>query len=555
MEDAQRPEEQDKKDGGGSKAMELSSRVSSIDDAVLVSARLQQDVEPLKELSPLANQIVETAIDNMTRKLVAGYRNKDNAKPNAKEIDFGAETKEALKAATARSVLEVANRGQAWKEMIQKSLSHGISSISTLQFDGEFQIKGGQRPTDFKSAMPRSPGVYVVYDNKTSKPVYIGDSENMQSRWNAGHFNEFQQGQRPGGERYKLADEFESGCTVKYIRMETKESAAALEAHLIRENFDNFRGVAKTGDNLDAAKAQTRDEALENGMLKNKRGELETEQGTRSNQEAKKMKDASGSTASLAMGAAAEAAKNAGYDLFQRLSTTIIKAVKDELVDILHGGKARIVVRIERLLRRILAALKGVLDNALALLRGLVEFIVNAISKTIGQIYNLARNIFDLASGAWKLYQGSKTMTREELVRKISETIIASGTLVLWDALDPVIEAQLGFLGPFAPYVSAAVCAVGFGLSSYALQSFVVAIIDAVVAFKQGLIKSLEASRAACEQLIRLAEKELELLADLGEYVKTSLALMDQMRAHTDTLSSHQPILPIDIQSLLPSRT
>lgn len=366
----------------------------------------------LLRLPPLADQIVDKAIDNMTRKLVAGYRNKKNAKPNAKHTDVVAETKESLAAVSAESVMAVANRGQSWKEMIQKSLSAGISSLATIQFDGEFKVKDGQRPENFNSTMPNSPGVYVVYDDRTGRPVYIGDSDNMRSRWHAGHFNEYLQGQREGQERYKLADVLEVGCTVKYIRMESKETAAALEAHLIKENFSDFENVRKTPKNLTEDEQRTRNAALKEGMLLNKREELATEQGTRSNQEAKKMKDASGGTTSLVAGAASEAMKNVGYDVIERLTTTTIKAVKGELVDILCGGKTKITRRLERMLRQVLEVLEGVLKAPLQLLRGIVEFIANALSKAISQIYNLARNLFDLAHGAWNLYRGAQTLSR-----------------------------------------------------------------------------------------------------------------------------------------------
>lgn len=176
--------------------------------------------EGMRRMPPMADQIVDKAIDNMTRKLVAGYRNKKNAVPNAKRTDHLAETKETLAAVSAESVMAVANRGQAWNEMIKKSMSAGISSLATMQFDGEFKVRGGERPADFNRAMPDTPGVYVVYDDSTGKPVYVGDSDNMRSRWYAGHFNEYQQGQREGRERYNLADVLESGCTVKCIRME-----------------------------------------------------------------------------------------------------------------------------------------------------------------------------------------------------------------------------------------------------------------------------------------------------------------------------------------------
>ncbi|WP_082151067.1 GIY-YIG nuclease family protein [Chromobacterium sp. LK1] len=508
----------------------------------------------LATLPPMANLIVDRAIENMTRKLVAGYRNKRNAKPNANQVDFGAEAKEALKASSAQSAMQVANRGQAWKEMIQKSLTHGISSLATISFDGQFTIRDGQRPDDFKDKMPNTPGVYVVFDHN-DKPVYVGDSDNMQARWNAGHFNEYKQGQRPDAERYKLADEMEAGCTVKFIVMDSKETAAALEAHLIKENFAQFEGVRKTDKNLSPDEAAMRDQALDDGMLKNKKDELAKEQGSRSNQEAKKMKDASGTTATLVAGAAGEAFKNVGYDIFERLTTTAIKAIKDELVDVLRGGVDKIKVRVDRMLKKIFTVLRNVLENPLQLLRGIVEFIVNALSKTISQIYNLARNIFDLANNGWQLYKGAQTISREELVRKVSETVIVSGSLMIWDSLDLILEKWLvaqtgGALAPFSPYISAAVTAIGFGISTHALQGFVTRIIDAVIAFKCGYVEQLETERAACEQLIIVAENELTMIGDLGEYIGSELKVFAQMEAYTRTLSIHEPIQPIDPFSL-----
>ncbi|VVP25236.1 MULTISPECIES: GIY-YIG nuclease family protein [Pseudomonas] len=504
----------------------------------------------LATLPPMANLIVDRAIDNVTRKLVAGYRNKRNATPNANHTDFSAEAKEALKATSAQSVMQVANRGQAWKEMIQKSLTHGISSLATLKFDGKFTIENGQRPDDFKQKMPNAPGVYVVFD-KYDKPVYVGDSENMQSRWNAGHFNEYKQGQKPGAEPYKLADVMEAGCTVRFINMESKETAAALEAHLIRENFAQFKDVSKSETNSSADEDAKREPALSDGRLRNRKEELATEQGTRSNQEAKKIKDTSGATISLAAGAAGEAFKNVGYDIFERLTTTAIKAIKDELVDVLSGGVAKIKVRVDRMLKKILAVLRNVLENPLQLLRGIAEFIVNALSKTIGQIYNLARNLFDLANNSWQLYKGAQTMPREELVRKISETVIISGSLVIWDSLDLMLEKWLvaqtgGALAAFAPYISAAVAAVGFGISAHALQGFMTRIINAVIAFQDGQVEVLNAERAACEQLIIVAENELALIGDLGGYIESELMVLGQMEAYTRTLSIHEPIAAID---------
>lgn len=504
------------------------------------------------KLPDLADQIVDKAIHGMTRKLIAGYRNKKNANTTAKQTDYQAETKEILKAVSAESVMAVANRGQSWNEIIQKSLSAGISSLATIQFDGEFKIQNGERPKNFNSTMPNTPGVYVVYDDNSGKPVYVGDSEDMRNRWYTGHFNEYKQGQRTGQDPYKLAKVMEAGCTVKFIRMESKETAAALEAHLIQENFDNFEGIRKTSKKLTESEQIARDAALNDGMLLNKREELSTKQGTRSNQEAKKIKDASNSTTSLVAGAASEAIGNVGYDLIERLTTTAIKSVKDELVDIFYGGKSKIIHRLERMLRKILEILTEVLKSPLKLLLGIIEFIANALSKAISQIYNLARNLFDLAHGAWNLYSGSQTLSREELARKISETVIVSGSLIFWDALDPVIEAQLAILGPFAPYVSSTVVAVGFGLSSFTLQKIVTYIIDALIAFKQGFLESLDAARATCDQLISVAEQELLMLGDAHRYAEVSLKTMGRLDTHTRTLLQHQSISPFDISQILP---
>lgn len=202
-----------------------------------------------------------------------------------------------------------------------------------------------------------------------------------------------------------------------------------------------------------------------------------------------------------------------------------------------------IVVRIRRVLKKLVGVIKGFFDKPMQIARGIVQFIVNALSKSISQIYNLANNIFDLASNAWNLYRGADTLSREELVRKISETVIVSGSLVLWDGLDPVIEAKLTpFAGVFAPYLSSMIVAIGFGISSHYLQNIVNTAIDAVIAFKMGLQESLDAAKAACAQLIRNAERELALMSDLRDYLTSSKELMTQLQAHTATLSTHQAI-------------
>lgn len=260
---------------------------------------MSQTQNGAESLSPLANGIVDRAIDNITRKLIGGYRNKKNSRPNAKKMDAGTIAKDTLNATSAQSVMEVANRGAAWKEMLQKSLSHGISSINTMKFDGSFTVHNGQ--AQGLDQVPNSPGVYVVF-NKTGEPVYVGDSVKLRQRWYAGHLNEHKQGQN-SDKPYKLAEEFQEGCTVKFIQMESEATAAALEAHLIKSEKPK----------------------------RNSREELQTEQGKRSNIEAKKMKDASGGAGALAMGAAKEAAANVGWGVFEQLASELTKALKDEL--------------------------------------------------------------------------------------------------------------------------------------------------------------------------------------------------------------------------------
>lgn len=94
---------------------------------------------------------------------------------------------DTLNATSSASVLAVANRGVQWKEIISKSFTNGISSISTMKFDGQFTIKNGV-PEGLKD-VPNSPGVYVVYDG-AGEVRYIGDAKDLQKRWYAGHLNE-----------------------------------------------------------------------------------------------------------------------------------------------------------------------------------------------------------------------------------------------------------------------------------------------------------------------------------------------------------------------------
>lgn len=518
-----------------------------------------EEAEAMRTLSPLANTIVDKSIDNMTRKLIGGLRNKKVEAPNAKSTQWEAESKAAMRAVSAQSVLDVASRGQLWADLIKKTITHGASSLNSMQFDGEFQVRDGSPIGEFDKVLPKKPGVYVVYSNETGKPVYVGDSGDMQERWKSGHFNEYRQGIK-NGKPYKLEKDMAVGCTVKFVVMDSIESAAALESHFISENFAKHKGVSKTNVKAQAKNAESRQqqrkEALEEGLLLNKKEELVAGQGKRSNIEAKKGKDAlndpAGSTAGVVKGAAVEGMKNVGYDIAERLIVACIKGVKDEMVDIFKGGKAKLQRRIERLCKKVFAVLQSIIDQPMQILRGLVEFVVNALSKAAAQIFNLVRNLFDLGMAAVKLYRGAETMSREELVRKISETVIISGSLVIWDALDPVIEAKLlPFIGPFAPYLSSALVAIGFGVTSFGLQKVVTCIIDAVVSFHQGVSQSLEASKEACDRMLELAEKEFTMLSAMEDYVASSMDLIQGMKKHTATLSQHKPIEALDMDSMM----
>ncbi|SFC74544.1 GIY-YIG nuclease family protein [Collimonas sp. OK412] len=474
----------------------------------------------MKTLSPLARLIIDRAIDNTNRKLIAGFRNKRNSQAGQKKTDLKNTVEDTLGATSAKSVQDVANRGVAWREMIQKSLSHGITSLNTLKFDGEFSIKNGI-PEDLQH-VPNTPGVYVVYDQHNT-PVYVGDSGKLRQRWHAGHLNEFKQGET-SGKPYKLAEQFSEGCTVKFINMESATTAAALEAHLIREHVPKI----------------------------NQKEELLNEQGTRSNIEAKKMKDSAQRTATLVGGAALEGLKNSAAVLLEELSAVMIKALKDEIVDVFLGGTAKLAVRLERFMKKIWAVLERLISNSFQAFKGLFEFVVNAISKTFQQICMLARNIFDLANSAWNLYQGAQTLSTEELVKKISETVIISGTMILFDALDPVIEAQLvPLVGPVAPYLSAVLSAIGFGLSSHYLQRFVPQAIEFLIKVKRGFQESIEAQRQAFEALVSVHETEFQMLASLETYIVSHNDFKNDTIEKTKKLSEHRPKTKLDINALL----
>ncbi|PKG58692.1 MULTISPECIES: GIY-YIG nuclease family protein [unclassified Shewanella] len=478
-------------------------------------------------LSPLSNAIVDKAIDNVTRKLVGGARNKNNSLPNSHKATISTSISDTLSATSSDSVMAVANRGVAWKEMIAKSLSHGISSLSDMQFDGQFTVRNGI--AEGLHQVPSTPGVYVVYD-KNNSAVYVGDSTNIRRRWHAGHLNENKQ-KLDSGEQYKLSSQLTEGCTVKFISCESKETAAAIEAHLIKEAAPEV----------------------------NAREELLQEQGTRSNIEAKKMKDASGSTASLAAGAAKEAASNVGWSVLENLITACLKALKDELVDIVGGGEDKLKIRIKRLFSKIWHVIENIVKHPGTLLKGIFEFIINAFASAIRKVYQLARNIFDLGYAAWQLYKGAKTLSKAELIQKISETIITSGCLVIWDALDPIIEANLIALfpaiTPFAPYLAATIAAIGFGISSHYLSGIIPLIVEKIIDFKFTAQLSYQQQVSACEQLVSNAEKSMFLVNGLEDYLRSSKELIVDLKVQTATLKQHQAISPFSIEDRLNSIT
>ncbi|MGK8471949.1 nucleotide excision repair endonuclease [Stutzerimonas stutzeri] len=475
-----------------------------------------------KSLSPLASLIVDRAIENTNRKLIAGFRNKNNSRPNAKTSDPLTTGKDTLAATSSQSAMDVANRGVAWKEILLKSLSAGIGSLATLQFDGEINLSAAN--TADASKLPDKPGVYVVYD-ASGNLAYIGDSTNMRQRWQDGHLNDHRNGNKKG-EPYKLSEQLEAGCKIKFITMDSAETAAALEAHLIKTEKPPI----------------------------NKRQELHQEQGTRSNIEAKKLKDTLGNVTDVALGAGKEALKNSGWQLLEQLSSAAIMAIKDELVDVFMGGTARLKQRVERFLKKIWAVIEKIIEAPLKLLNGIVEFIVNALSKAIRQVYNFARNLFDLAHGAWQLYRGAQSMSREELIQKIVETVIVSGTLVLWDGLEPIIESQLiPLTGAAAPYISCVLSAIGFGLCSYHLQNLVPPIVAYLVDFKTGWSESLEAKREAALQLIKVEENEWLMAEGLIEYAHSVEASAKEMIHHRERLAQHVSVRAIDFSALLPT--
>lgn len=471
--------------------------------------------EGIITLSPLAQSIIDKSIDNVTKKLVGGAKNKKNSQPNCKKPSAKTTIKDTLNAATAKDTLEASNRGQAWKEMIQKSFSHGICSLATMKFDGQFKVKKGE-PEGLEK-LPKKPGVYVVYD-KSGCACYVGDAGNLKKRWVAGHLNENKQ-KKKNNEQYKLSNEFEEGCTVKFIECESVETAAAIEANIIRESNPRV----------------------------NAREELKTEQGTRSNQEAKKIKDHAYSSLTLVEGAAIEGLKQGGWNVLETFLSESIKCLKDEMVDIFKGGKAKLIVRIERYFKKIWNLIADIVKKPVDFLKGVFEFIVNAFSQAISKIYNLAKNIYTLGVSAWQLYNGRNTMTKEELIKNISETMIISSSLILWDSLDLLIETELTVLfpviQPFAPIIAAIVSAIGFGITSHSLCGFVPKIVSAILSFETGHHKAAREIALASRQIVINCENNFILVNDLGAYYNNSSELCKEMYLNANNLKDNQPAI------------
>ncbi|KWS32614.1 hypothetical protein [Pseudomonas syringae] len=65
----------------------------------------------------------------------------------------------------------------------------------------------------------------------------------------------------------------------------------------------------------------------------------------------------------------------------------------------------------------------------------------------------------------------------------------------------------------------------------------------------------LEAERAACKQLILVAENELAMIGGLGEYIESELKVFAQMEDCTRMLSIHEPIQPIAPRTLRIARS
>lgn len=457
--------------------------------------------EEVQSLSPLADKIVDKAIDNVTRKLVVGTRNRKNSRPDAKSTNVKSEMTDILRASNTTSAVEIAGRTTNWQEVITKSFSHGISSLATIEFDSEFTVSGGV--ANGLEDMHDSPGVYVVY-NKNGVPVYVGDAGNVKKRWNAGHLNENKQ-KAKNGEQYKLAAEFEEGCTVKVLKTDSIETAAAIEAALIANHKD---------------------------VLINSKEELKNNQGTRSNIEAKKMKERLGSAGKLAAGAAKEVGEQAVASAVEGLIASAIKHLKVELVDLFKGGKAKIADRLKRFLNAVLNDIKDLKVNISQMLKGIFDAVIGLVSQTISQVYNLARNIFDLAKNAYSLYKGKDSMSSEEILNKIIETIVISSSLVLWESLDVVIEGLiLPYTGIFTGVIAGIISAIGFGITSHILSKFVPDLVQFILGVGMSHQMALDERRASYILLIESYNLNDSLYESAETLLQSEVSVINKMQA------------------------
>jgi|TARA_Y100001973_G_C5209118_1_gene344004 hypothetical protein len=467
--------------------------------------------EDLQTLPALSNKIVDKAIDNVTRKLVLGARNRKNSRPDAKSINVKSEVSDILSASNTSSYVDVAGRASDWKEVISKSFSHGVSSLSTIQFDSEFNVVGGEI-LDSKS-VHNGPGVYVVY-GKSGKPVYVGDAEKVKARWVAGHLNENKQKTR-SGEAYKLSSEFEDGCTVKVLHTATKETAAAIEANLIANHKKE---------------------------LINKKEELSNGQGTRSNIEAKKIKERINSSTELFKGAAKEIGEQAAASAIEGLMASAIKHLKVELVDLFKSGKANAKFRIKRFLNAVINDIKNLKTNLAQMLKGILEAVIGLVSQAIAQIYNLVRNLFDLAASAYSLYKGRQSMSTEEMLNQVIETIVISGSLVLWDALDVSIEGLIfPYTGIFTGIIASIISAIGFGLTSHMLSKYVPKLVQFIMGFGISHQMALEERRASYLLIVDSYNLNQELHESACALLQSEVRVCEKMKTMTSKLKEPTP--------------
>jgi len=455
----------------------------------------------VQSLSPLANKIVDKSIDNITRKLVVGGRNRSKSRPSAKSVDIKVEISDLLKASNTANAIDIAKRTTDWREVITKSFSHGVSSLSTIKFDSEFTIAGGEAK-DLKFVHD-GPGVYVVYD-KAGNAVYVGDAERVSKRWVAGHLNEYKQKAKLG-QPYKLAGQIEEGCIVKVLHTDSKETAAAIEANLIANH--------------------------KNELINNK-DELKNTQGTRSNIEAKKMKERLNSAKGLVEGAVREIGEQSVLAAIEGLLASAIKHLKLELVDLFKGGDAKLAERVQRFFQAIIQDVKNLKTNLKEMLKGVFDAVIGLISQTISQVYNLARNIFDLAANAYNIYKNKDKMSTEEVLNKTVETIVISGSLALWSSLDVAIEGLIfPFTGVFTGIVAGIISAIGFGITSHLLSKFVPSLVKFILGFGVSHQIALEERKASFMLLVDSYNINEQLYGASQTLLQSELRVAEKIRA------------------------